>query len=167
MAKRGIQQRGIDLIFGGKDVLEDSIETEEQIPAENREVILFLREGLNPADKNFTKYPNEMHSVMKDNLSEEAEGVLYMYLWRQSWGFGRNYYRVSYSTINKDTVIGSKRTARRAMAGLIAKRFVIRALDEDREHDVTQGEAVFVNTSFHLTGLIHGQLFKCLYRQTT
>ncbi len=138
MAKRGIQQRGLDLIFGGNDVLEDSIETEEQIPVEKREVVLFLREGLNPADTNFTKYPNEMHSVMKDNLSEEAEGVLYIYLWRQSWGFGRNYYRVSYSTINKDTVIGSKRTARRAMAGLVAKRFVIRALDEDREHDVTQ-----------------------------
>ena len=138
MAKRGIQQRGLDLIFGGNDVLEDSIATEEQIPAERREVILFLREGLNPADKNFTKYPNEMHSVMKDNLSEEAEGVLYMYLWRQSWGFGRNYCRVSYSTINKDTVIGSKRTARRAMVGLIAKRFVIRALGKDREHDVTQ-----------------------------
>ena len=138
MAKRGIQQRGLDLIFGGKDALEDSVETEEEIPAERREVILFLREGLNPADKNFTKYPNEMHGVMKDNLSEEAEGVLYMYLWRQSWGFGRNYCRVSYSTIDKNTVIGSKRTARRAMAGLIEKRFVIRALAQDREHDVTQ-----------------------------
>jgi len=143
VAKRGIQKRGLDLIFGTKEELKKSAETEEQAFEERREVVLFLRDNLNPADRNFTKYPNEIHSVMKDNLSEEAEGILYIYLWRQSWGFGKNYCRTSYLTISKDTVIGSKRTARRAMAGLIEKRFVIRALAGDREHDVTQAGALY------------------------
>ena len=138
MAKRGIQQRGLDLIFGGQETLEKATELIEERIEEKKDIILYLRDGLNPADRNFTKYPNEIHEVMREKLEEEAEGILYIYLWRKSWGYGKNYCRTSHSIVHKDTVIGSKRTARRAMAGLIKKRFVVRALSEDRERDVTQ-----------------------------
>ena len=137
MAKRGIQQRGLDLIFGNAKALEESVE-EEEISEQRKKIVLYLRDGLSPADRNFTKYPNEIHKVMRDRLTEEAEGVLYIYLWRQSWGYGRNYCRVSYLAVNKDTVIGSKKTAQRAMAGLVDKRFVVKALDEGGERDFTQ-----------------------------
>lgn len=84
--QRGIQQRGVELIFGNPSPLVQE-ETEELIKPQPK-IILYLRDGLNGAERSFTKYPNEIHDVMRENLKEEAEGILYIYLWRESWGYG-------------------------------------------------------------------------------
>ena len=137
--KRGIQQRGLDLVFGTEPIKAEVLESTQDI----KNIILYLREGLNPANRDFTKYPNEIHKIMRERLKEESEGILYMYMWWQSWGFGRNFCRTSYLTIEKDTLIGSKKTAQRAMNGLVNKRFVVKGLDEENERNVTQGGSLY------------------------
>ncbi len=107
------------------------------------QIVLYLRDGVNPAEKNFTKYPNEIHSVIKDKLEEMSEGVLYVYLWRHSWGFGRNYCRVSHKTVVKGTLIRSRSTVQKAMNALIDKRFVVKALTEEGDRDVDQTGALY------------------------
>jgi len=111
-------------------------EPEPTPPEEKKQVVLLLRNGLTGADRNWTKYPNEMHDVMAQRLGKESESVLYVYLWRQSWGFGRNYCRTSYSKILQNTVISARNTARRSLVGLVDKKFVIKVLNSDGEHDV-------------------------------
>lgn len=115
----------------------------QEKPPAKPQIVLYLRTGLNPADKNFTKYPNAIHSVMLDRLVEMSSGILYMYLWRQSWGYGRNYCRTSYQCIEKDTLIGSKKTAQRAMNRLVEVRFAIRALTTNGDPDVNQQGALY------------------------
>lgn len=107
------------------------------------QIVLYLRDGVNPAEKNFTKYPNEIHSVIKDRLEDMSEGILYVYLWRQSWGFGRNYCRVSHKTVVKGTLIRSRSTAQKAMNALIDKCFVVKALTEEGDLDVDQTGALY------------------------
>jgi len=125
----------------GKEALEALLnievdEPEPTPPEEKKQVVLLLKNGLTGADRNWTKYPNEMHDVMAQRLGKESESVLYVYLWRQSWGFGRNYCRTSYSKILQNTVISARNTARRSLAGLVDKRFVIKVLNVGGEHDV-------------------------------
>lgn len=141
MKQRGIHQRGIDLIFGSSSPL--SQEDIEKVIEPKPKIILYLKDGLNGAERNFTKYPNEIHEVMRENLKEEAEGILYIYLWRQSWGYGRNYCRTSYSTITKETIIGSQKTAQRAMSKLLEKHFVVKALLEDGQANVTNDGGLY------------------------
>jgi len=140
--KRGIQQRGLDLVFGGMPAKTDKAEVLAPARIE-RNIVLYLKEGLNPANRDFTKYPNEIHKIIREKLEEESEGILYMYMWWQSWGFGRNFCRISHLTVVKDTLIGSKRTAQRAMSGLVSKRFVVKGLDEGNERDVTQAGGLY------------------------
>jgi len=132
----------------GKEALDAllDIEVDEPKPTpleEKKQVVLLLRNGLTGADRNWTKYPNEMHDVMAQRLGKEAESVLYVYLWRQSWGFGRNYCRISYSKILQNTVISARNTARRSLAGLVDKKFVIKVLNTDGEHDVSGDGALY------------------------
>ena len=125
------------------DALLDIEATEPALPEEKKQVVLLLRNDLTGADRNWTKYPNEMHDVMAQRLEKEAESVLYVYLWRQSWGFGQNYCRTSYSKILQKTVISARNTARRSLAGLVNKRFVVRVLNSDGEHDVNGDGALY------------------------
>ena len=132
----------------GKEALDalldiEVAEPEPTPPEEKKQVVLLLRNDLTGADRNWTKYPNEMHDVMAQQLGKESESVLYVYLWRQSWGFGRNYCRTSYSKILKNTVISARNTARRSLAGLVEKRFVVRVLNSDGEHDVNGDGALY------------------------
>ena len=139
--QRGIQQRGIELIFGNPSPLVQE-ENEELIKPQPK-IVLYLKDGLNGAERNFTKYPNDIHNVMRENLKEEAEGILYIYLWRESWGYGRNYCRASYATVTKETIIGSPKTAQRAMSRLIEKHFVVKALLEDGQANVTNDGGLY------------------------
>jgi len=139
--QRGIQQRGIELIFGNPPPLTQ--EDTEKIIESKPKIILYLKDGLNGAERNFTKYPNEIHNVMRENLKEEAEGILYIYLWRQSWGYGRNYCRASHATVAKETIIGSPKTAQRAMSRLLEKHFVVKALLEDGQANVTNDGGLY------------------------
>lgn len=124
----------------GKESLQAILGLEAESPPEpeKKQIVLYLRDRLKGVDRNFTKYPNSVHDMMREKLQEEAEGVLYMYLWRQSWGYGRNYCRIGYSNITKLTMIRARNTARRAMANLVAKQFAIRALDEQGKPNITQ-----------------------------
>lgn len=121
--------------------------TEEEIPELEEEpkpqVVLYLRDGLKGSTANWTKYPNEMHDLVAERL-DVAESVLYVRLWRDSWGYNRNYCRYSHSKTLEETSIKSIGTARRAMMGLIVKQFIIRALrQEDRKHDVNKEGALY------------------------
>ena len=129
-------QDALMLILGGRKP-EDKPEPEKQ------PVILYLREGVNPADRNFTKYPNDIHTVMLQYLRKEYEGILYVYLWRRSFGYGRNYCRTSYLEISKNTLISSRKTAQRAVSNLVEKHFVVRARQEDGSPNVNQQGALY------------------------
>ena len=129
-------QDALMLILGSK-------QEEEKPELEKKPVILYLREGINPAHSNFTKYPNDLHTVMLDNLSKEYEGILYVYLWRQSFGYGRNYCRTSYLEILKNTLISSRKTAQRAITNLVEKRFITRAKHENGIPNVNQQGALY------------------------
>ena len=100
-------------------------------------IVLYLRDGVNPADKNFTKYPNEMHGLMTERLTE-YESLLYIKFWRESWGYGKNYCRIGYSALLRETALRSKSTVTRAVVGLREKRFIVLALDEASSPKTTQ-----------------------------
>jgi len=106
------------------------------------QIILYLRDGVNPADRNFTKYPNEMHDLMAEELTE-YENIAYVKLWRESWGYGRNYCRIAYSTILENTSLRSLSTVRRSVGGLREKKFIILVLDKDRGSDTTKAGTLY------------------------
>lgn len=108
-----------------------------------KQVVLYLKDNLTGVERNWTKYPNEIHDIMTERLEKEAESVLYIYLWRQSWGYGKNYCRTSYLAIMQDTVISSRNTARRALASLLERHFVVKALDLMGKQDITQEGALY------------------------
>ncbi len=114
----------------------------ESKPEPKPQVVLYLREGVNPAEKNFTKYPNDMHSLMTDRLTE-YESLLYVKLWRESWGYGKNYCRIGYSVLLKETSLRSKSTVTRAVAGLREKRFIVLALDKSDHSKTTQEGSIY------------------------
>jgi hypothetical protein len=123
----------INLLVG----LEKPSALEEKIEPE-REIILYLKDGVNPANSNFTKYPNEMHPMMVEKLRDMSEEVLYIYLWRESWGWGRNYCRTSYRKIFNNTLLGSTKTAQRAIESLLLKKFIIKNLLEESRLDINR-----------------------------
>jgi len=133
-------QDALMLVLGGQ-------KTEEQMQAESevdkQPVVLYLHDDANPAESNFTKYPNEFHIVIKEHLSKEYEGILYVYMWRQSFGYRRNYCRTSYLEILKNTLIGSRKTAQRAVSNLVEKHFIARARHEDGTPNVKQQGALY------------------------
>ena len=135
MVKRGIQRRGLDLIFGEAEPKKEP----DRIIKVKEPVVLYGRDGVNPASQNFTKYPNKIHPIMQDALKgKEAAAVAFMYLWRVSFGYGRNYCRVSLQAIERETVIGSRKTVQRAMNLLSAETFIVKGRLESGEQDKTQ-----------------------------
>jgi len=117
----------------GAQVLKVILDEEEQEKKEERikpQLFLFLKDKLTGATNNWTKYPNEMHELIVDRL-DPFEALLYLRLWRDSWGYNRNYCRHSHSKTMTCTCIKSMGTARRALEGLIKKRFIVRCLKQD------------------------------------
>ena len=143
-AQQRTGHENLKLILGlGNEAAEPKLEP----PPETRpKIVLYLREGINPAKKNFTKYPNAIHDLMADGLTE-FENILYIKLWRESWGRGKNHCRISYSTLLEKTSLRSLSTVRRSIAGLKDKRFIILVLDEEDEPDKNkQGTLYRVST---------------------
>ena len=120
-----------------------SEEHEEKPEPKKQNLILYLRNGVNPADSNFTKYPNDLHTIMLERLSKEYEGVLYVYLWRESFGYGKNYCRTSYLEILKNTLISSRKTAQRAISSLVEKHFIVRAKSDNGIPNINQQGALY------------------------
>ena len=117
------------------------VEAEKEVP--EQQIVLYLREGLKGSDSNWTKYPNEMHDIMAQKLDKPAQGVLYSFFWRKSWGYGKNYCRIGYSAIVKSTCIRSKWEAIDAVSMLKEKKFIVQALKQDGEPDTTQSGTIY------------------------
>lgn len=137
--QNGIEKTGKEELRAilGLDTEKEINEISPTEPETEKRIVLYLKEGLTGAERNWTKYPNEIHKIMADRLTE-YESVLYIKLWRESWGYGRNYCRHSYSDTMEETTIRSLSTARRATAGLKEKRFIIMVLNEDDIADITK-----------------------------
>ncbi len=135
-------QEAVNAVMGLHVVVSESAKIVTPIEPKPQ-IVLYLREGLNAAESNFTKYPNGMHPIMTEHLDKEYEGILYIYLWRNSFGYGRNYCRTSYLDIQKNTLIRSRKTAQRAIASLAEKHFVIRARLDDGLPNVNQQGALY------------------------
>ena len=133
-------QDALMLLLGGQKT-EQKIQSEPEV--DKQPVVLYLHDDVNPAENNFTKYPNELHIVIKEHLSKEYEGILYIYMWRQSFGYRRNYCRTSYLEIVKNTLINSRKTAQRAVSNLVEKHFIARARHEDGTPNVKQQGALY------------------------
>lgn len=119
------------------------IPTQEELEVETKpKVVLYLREGLKGATKNWTKYPNDIHDLCTERLNE-YETVIYYKLWRESWGYGRNYCRIGYNKILKETPLRSLPTVRRSVIGLREKQFIIMALDDNNEPNITRAGTLY------------------------
>ena len=121
-------------------LLADEMPSEQPEPIEEtkKHIILYLREGLRGVERNWTKYPNNMHGVMRDHLDKSSDGILYVYMWWRSWGFGRNFCRISQKQAVDETVIDSIRTVKRSLDTLAEKCFIVKAMTEDEEIDTTK-----------------------------
>ena len=121
---------------------DDEPETQEPEIIVQPRIILYLRDDVNPAEKNFTKTPNEMYDLVADKLTSH-ETVLYMWAWRISWGFGKNYCRFSRKQVLDKTSINSESSVRRAISGLRKKQFVIQVLDEVEKPDLNKSGSLY------------------------
>lgn len=120
----------------------DEPEAQEPESPVQPKIILYLRDDVNPAEKNFTKNPNEMYDLAADKLTSH-ETVLYMWAWRMSWGFGRNYCRFSRRQVLNKTSINSESSVRRAITGLREKQFIIQVLDEHEKPDLNRSGSLY------------------------
>lgn len=118
-------------------LLADGPEPQQKEPQAKPQIILYLREGVNPADRNFTKVPNDMYPLARDILTPFEE-VLYRWAWRKSWGYGKNYCRFSRQSAFKDTSLNSESTARRAIEGLRKKNFIVQVLNGESNPEVNK-----------------------------
>ena len=123
-----------------KILLADEMPSEQPEPIGETEkhIVLYLREGLKGVERNWTKYPNNIHGAMRDHLDKSSDGILYVYMWWRSWGFGRNFCRISQKQAVDETVIDSIRTVKRSLDTLAEKCFIVKAMTEDEEIDTTK-----------------------------
>jgi len=105
-------------------------------------IVLYLKDGLNPAKGNFTKYPNDMHDLFSEKLNV-YETVAFIWIWRISWGFGKNYCRFGQRDLLNNTSIPSLRTSQRVIVGLREKKFIIAALDETGIREATNKGSLY------------------------
>ncbi len=123
----------------GLEVVELPKEEEKEKP----DIVLYLKEGLKGATTNWTKYPNEIHVLMAERFDKPAQGVLYTFLWRQSWGYGKNYCRIGYAGILKATCMRSRWEVIDAVSKLKELKFIVQALDENGQPDTLQAGTVY------------------------
>ncbi len=121
---------------------DDEPEAQEPEPPVQPKITLYLRDDVNPAEKNFTKNPNEMYDLTANKLTSH-ETVLYMWAWRMSWGFGRNYCRFSRRQVLNKTSVNSESSVRRATTGLREKQFIIQVLDEHEKPDLNRSGCLY------------------------
>lgn len=83
--------------------------------------------------------PNDVIDRIAFHL-EPTEEVLYHRLYRRSWGWGRATCRVSAQALKKQTACSSLTTIRKALRGLIDKRYIIPVMNEkERAYDNQEG----------------------------
>ncbi len=138
-AKRrgGAKKEGSPERTGGqvlKLLLEEEEAPQEETP-KKPQIVLYLCEDLNPAERNFTKVPNQMYALCRDMLNSYEE-VLYRWVWWRSWGHGNNYCRFSRQVAFRQTSLPSDSTTKRAIKGLREKKFVVSALDSEGKPDI-------------------------------
>ena len=96
-----------------------------------REELLKQEEGIivELSDKidikaNYYKIPNDLFKIAP--LQDPKEYCVYTYLYRLSYGWKRNFCRVGYGSIVKNTSLSSRSSAIRAIEGLLGKKHIIR-----------------------------------------
>jgi len=129
---------------------EEDIAIEEK-RAQESQIVIYLKDNLSDPDPNWMKIPNEIYTLSAEKL-DTGETVLYFYLYRQSFGFGRNYCRHSHKATLEHTSIRSMSTARRSLSGLIEKKLIIRVLEKETgRHDITKEGGLYrVLTPFEI-----------------
>ena len=127
-----------------KILLADSSAPLEAVKEEKPEpqIVLYLKDNLNPAKSNFTKYPNDIHSLISEKLNP-YESVAYIWIWRISWGFGKNYCRFGQRDLLKNTSITSLRTTQRVIKGLRENKFIIAALNMTGAREATNKGSLY------------------------
>ena len=127
------------------------IEAKEEKRTQEPKIVIYLKDNLSDFDPNWIKIPNEIYTLSAEKL-DAGETVLYFYLYRQSFGFGRNYCRHSHKATLKHTSIRSISTARRSLSGLIKKKLIIRVLEKETgRHDITKEGGLYrVLTPFEI-----------------
>ncbi len=81
-------------------------------------------------ETDFHKVPNNLHKIAI--LQDPKEYCVYTYLYRLSYGWHRNFCRVGYGAIVKNTSLSSRSSAIRAVESLLKKIHIIR-IDEDSQ----------------------------------
>lgn len=81
-------------------------------------------------DTDYFKIPNNIQNIAK--LQDEKEHCAYMYLFRLSYGWKRNFCRVGYNAILKNTSLSSRSSVIRAVEGLIQKNHIIK-IEENKQ----------------------------------
>ena len=95
---------------------------------EEKPPLIELRDDID-VTADFCKIPNSRWKIAP--LQDPKEYCVYDYLYRLSYGWRRNVCRVGYGAIARNTSVGSKSAAIRAIEGLMEKFHIIR-LEEDR-----------------------------------
>lgn len=76
----------------------------------------------------YFKLPNNVNNIAK--LQDEKEHCVYMYLFKLSYGLKRNFCRVGYDAILKNTSLSSRSSVIRAIDGLIRKNHIIKIKED-------------------------------------
>lgn len=79
-------------------------------------------------DADYFKLPNNVNNIAK--LQDEKEHCVYMYLFKLSYGLKRNFCRVGYDAILKNTSLSSRSSVIRAINGLIQKNHIIKIKED-------------------------------------
>ncbi|MBM3210627.1 hypothetical protein FJZ33_00290 [Candidatus Poribacteria bacterium] len=92
---------------------------------------------------NFFSVPNDVIDVLAP-LQTPAEEVVYRRLFRQSYGWKRNYCRVSIPLLMKTCMIKSENTIRKALRGLIEKGHIAEYLNENGRIDTNNDGTLYI-----------------------
>ena len=102
---------------------------QEPTPAEYTEIE--LAENID-FESDYFKLPNNIYKIAK--LQDEKEHCAYIYLFRLSYGWKRNFCRFGYDAILKNTSLSSRSSVIRAVEGLIQKNHIIK-IRESRQKE--------------------------------
>jgi hypothetical protein len=103
------------------DIVEEK--QEQAVAVEEESAIVEFRDDVE-IEANYYKMPNDLQKIAP--LQDPKEHCLYTYLYRLSYGWGRNFCRVGYAGIMRNTSLASRSSVARAVEGLIKKKHVIR-----------------------------------------
>lgn len=103
------------------------IEEQKQKTTSSRIFDIELSENID-FNADYFKLPNNVNNIAK--LQDEKEHCVYMYLFKLSYGLRRNFCRVGYDAILKNTSLSSRSSVIRAIEGLIQKNHIIKIKED-------------------------------------